>query len=628
MEVENSSPNQYTSNTTAAKNEQTANKRPSDANTEDQPKKACSDVTNGATFTNSDESVTSGIITSTTTTNTTASGTTNTFTTLGTTTTTKSDNKSTQGTTGSTEGKGVVLTNVTTKGTTSYEMNKTTGEKSVATETQITFSNLGIQVQKTVEKITTYSASKKQEATTDCNEEKVVQTTKITSTEIKSSIDSMNTNDTTAAQLCCYFDAQNNTMTYIDTIPSKIQTTTTVVETLHKGVLTSRETETETIRVGTQDTQTTDAQSQGGLQGQAKNQTQGQAGTQTQTHSKFQVQGQVQSQAQSQAQTQAQAQVATQAQMEMQSQVKTQEECQSETNYQLEQTMDETGEFGIKSAITQFGKTTTKTTETYNEDGSGIVKKEQTNGDGTKIVTVTTTTKKASCSDNTKTGKDMCYTGTTTKEYYSFDGTQKKKTQQIFDKTITVAATGCDDKTTVTTTKVDGVTGDCEMTTKKETIIEKGGKVVGVTIEQTFGNGKKVTTTVSTDNTSNDFVERYVSSQNKSSAIQTAEQATFDSMCEFTTSNHSKVVVVTTDKESMEVYRKEYETNMYSSYTKSSGNAENVNTNLKATEGSEIGCSQMSKNSQESNRMSSANTLAKSKAKTQTQTQNQNVSQN
>ncbi|KAK6589037.1 hypothetical protein RS030_243563 [Cryptosporidium xiaoi] len=599
MEFENSSPNQYTSNTTAAKNEQTANKRPSDANTEDQPKKACSDITNSATFTNSDESVTSGIITSTTTTNTTTSGTTNTFTTSGTTNNTKSDNNSMQETTGSTrEEKGVVLSNVTTKGTTSYEMNKATGEKSVATETQTTFSNLGIQVQKTVEKITTYSTSMKQEATTDCNVEKVIQTTKITSTEIKSSIDSMNANDTTA-QLCCYFDAQNNTITYIDTVPSKIQTTTTIVETLHKGVLTSRETktETETIRLGTQ---TTDAQSQGGVQGQV----------------------QVQSKTQSQLQTQ--------AQMEMQSQVKTQEECQSETNYQLEQTTDETGEFGIKSAITQFGKTTTKTTETYNEDGSGIVKKEQTNEDGTKIVTVTTTTKKVSCSDNTKTGKDMCYTGTTTKEYYSFDGTQKKKTQQIFDKTITVAATGCEDKTTVTTTKVDGVTGDYEMTTKKETIIEKDGKVVGVTIEQTFGNGKKVTTTVSTDNTSNDFVERYVSNQNKSSAIQTAEQATFDSICKFTASNHSKVLVVTTDKESKEVYRKEYETNMYSSYTKSSGDTENVNTNLKATEGSEISCSQMSKNSQESNRMSSTNALEKSKTKTQTQTQaqNQNVSQN
>ncbi|KAH8739124.1 hypothetical protein FG386_000991 [Cryptosporidium ryanae] len=633
MEVENSSPNQYdTKIVSAAKNEQTTNKRPSDASTEDQAKKVCSGtVTSNTAFTTGGASATSGKVTSTTTTTTTVTEF-NTYTAKSGITTmatsgvskTKSCDKTAKETTGTSQEMKSKLSNVTTKETTSYATDESTGESSVATETQMTFSELGIQIQRAVKKTTTFSTDKKQEGVVDVNNEKVVQTTKIASTEIKSSAeaDSINTGASTSAQLCCYFDTRDNTITYIDTIPSKTQTTTTITETLYKGMLTSRETETvtETVCMDARFKQTADAHVQ----------SQPQTSTQVQTQNKTQAQAGAHEQ-QSQTEMQMQKSAQMQAQVALQSQVKTQE-CQSETDYQLEQTTDITGEYGVKSSVTQFGVTKTTTTETYNEDGSCIVKKEQTNTDGTKTVTVTTTTRKTTGPESTRMGKDMCYTGTTTMEYYSFDGTQMRKTQQIFDKTVTQGMEGGDK--TIVTTKVDGVTGDCEMTAKKQTITEKEGKVVEVIIEQTFGNGKTVKTTFSTDNTNGDFVEGYVSDKSKTSVTQTSEQATFDSDSEFTTSNCSTVTVVTTDSESKELYRRKYTTKMTSLYSKSSGDANGMSSASKATGASEVGCTQMSKTNQEGPTMNSANTLSASKTKTQSQTkteaqmQNQNVSQN
>lgn len=208
-----------------------------------------------------------------------------------------------------------------------------------------------------------------------------------------------------------------------------------------------------------------------------------------------------------------------------------------------------------------------------------------------------------------------------------------KKTQQIFDKVVSLD-TVSGEKTTVTTTKVDGQTGDCEMISKKQTIVEKDNTISQVFIAQTFGNGRTVTTTVNTDIKSCDFVDRYVTCKPVASSLTQSktsmDQSMFDSEGKFTEQNYSKISVVTTDSELKEVYRKEYTTQMSTLYTKSL-NTKNDNSLIRTTENA-VCSSQANKNTQECNKLGETSMLERDKAKTQSQTrthvQNQNVSQN
>ncbi|KAF7456719.1 hypothetical protein HWI79_2784 [Cryptosporidium felis] len=485
MEVENTSQNQFTTGKTELTTNGQTKKRPSDATNEEQSKKACSGMTDTtAMLVGTNQSyITAKISTCSKTVCTTFPGSTTPTTT---TTTTKSgpttgptagtnvgtDGTMTTTTTGSTDTTTNGTTNITITSTTSdttYETNTDT-KSSTSTktqcnretmntskiETEFTVGN-GIKIQKGETRTT--------ETSTGDNTKQVKTTTNVLETKTTPYINTLVITETSPVY---FFDTMENTITFIDQIPTKTETTTTVIETYCGDNLVSKSTETQISKekITTQG----DAQTQETKQDSTTKQTQDQA------------QKQLQSQMQN-------------FRMQLQGGNGTQGTI-----------------FGVNDDPIQFGKTEIKLTETYQQDnGSYTLKKEQKNADGTSIVTTVYTSSTDSdfpttCADSKTTGVVTTSRGNVTKQIYAMDGKQTSQTEGSFEQTVKKdLETG-----EITTKTVTKCTGDKdEIISKTETIKTKTDGTTTMSVELVFTDQSQMTTTATTTTTAGSTTTTY-----------------------------------------------------------------------------------------------------------------------